>query len=100
MINKENIKKVASILFDCSLDENKISIINNLREISNIINKYSSFCKFQRKNVLYREISNYITHIINEDDEHLQEVQVYLLFIALRKLIADRKDDSNASTKC
>lgn len=101
MMVENEIKRVASILFDYSLNRNKMPIINDSNELLIIIKKNLSSCPLN-KNVLCREVSNYLTHIINEGDEHLKEIQIYLVLIALQKLIEDenRKDDLNASTQC
>lgn len=94
MIVEKEIKRVASILFDYSLNKNKMPIISDSNELLVIINKNLSSCPLN-KNVLCREVSNYLTHIMDEGDEHLKEIQIYLTLIALRKLIEDenRKDD-------
>lgn len=97
MIDREKIEEMASILFECSLEENKKVTFDNFNKITHYL--YEEF-SYRSLNVLYRDISNYITHISHEDNKHLQEIQIYVLLIALQKLIADRKDDSNASTQC
>lgn len=103
-MEKENIKRIALTLFEYSLSEDEQYILDGLLLISNKfegeINENIDTDELNNMRILCRELSNYLTHIENEDDEHLRDVQTYLLMIALQKLIDDRKDDSNANTKC
>lgn len=103
-MEKENIKRIALALFEYSLSEDEQYILDGLLLISNKfegeINENIDTDELNNMRILCRELSNYLTHIENEDDEHLRDVQTYLLMIALQKLIDDRKDDSNANTKC
>lgn len=100
MIAEKEIKRVALILFDYSLNRNKMPIINDSNELIIIINKNLSSFPLD-KNVLYREISNYLIHVTNKGNKHLKEIQIYLALVALQKLIEDErgKDDLNASKK-
>lgn len=97
MIDREKIEEMASILFECSLEKNKKITFDKFNKVLHYL--YAEL-SYRPLNVLYRDISNYITHVSHEDNEHLQEIQIYVLLIALQKLIVDRKDDSNASTQC
>lgn len=102
-MEKENIKRIALTLFEYSLSEDEQYILDGLLLISNELegglNENIDTDELNNMRILCRELSNYLTHIENEDDEHLRNVQTYLLMIALQKLIDDRKDDLNASKK-
>lgn len=102
-MKKDNIKRIALTLFEYSLSEDEQYILDGLLLISNKfegeINENIDTDELNNMRILCRELSNYLTHIVNEDDEHLRDVQTYLLMIALQKLIDDRKDDFNASKK-
>ena len=103
-MEKKGIERIALMLFEYSLCEDEQYILDGLLSISNKlegeINENIDTDELNNMRILCRELSNYLTHIENEDDEHLRDVQTYLLMIALQKLIDDRKDDSNANTKC
>ena len=103
MVDNGKLKKIASILFEYSLSEDEQYILDGLLSIPNELegelNENIDIDKLKNMRILCREMSNYLTHIMNEDNEHLQRIQLYLLLIALQKLIDDRKDDFNASKK-
>lgn len=103
-MEKKGIERIASMLFEYSLSEDEQYILDGLvsifNELEGELNENVNVDKLENMKILCREISNYLTHISNEDNGHLQNIQTYLLIIALRKLIDDRKDDFNASTQC
>lgn len=103
-MKKESIKRIALTLFEYSLSEDEQYILDGLLSIYNKlegeINENIDVNKLENMKIFCREMSNYLTHVIHEDNGHLQNIQMYLLLIALRKLIDDRKDDLNANTKC
>lgn len=103
-MKNEDIERIASMLFEYSLSEDEQYILDGLVPISNElegeINENVNVDKLENMKIFCREISNYLTHIINEDNEHLQDIQMYLLSIVLQKLIDNRKDDVHANTKC
>ena len=103
MMNDGKIKKIASILFEYSLSEDEQYVLDGLSLISNRLegelNENIDVDGLNNMRILCREMSNYLTHVSNEDNEHLQRIQLYLLLIALRKLIGNRKDDQYASTQ-
>lgn len=98
MVNDEKIKKIASILIEWSIDNDEEYIIDNLSLISNEL--LDSVNDMPNITILCRDISNYLTHIVNESNGYLQEIQIHLLGLALQEIINNRKDDSNASTQC
>ncbi|MCO7135803.1 hypothetical protein [Ligilactobacillus salivarius] len=103
-MEKEDIKRIASALFEYSLSEDEQYILDGLLLISNELegglNENIDTDGLNNMRILCREMSNYLTHVSHEDNEHLQRIQLYLLLIALRKLIGNRKDDQYASTQC
>lgn len=103
-MKKESIKRIALTLFEYSLSGDKQYILDGLLSISNELegelNENIDINELKNMRMLCREISNYLTHVSHEDNEHLQRIQLYLLLIALRKLIGNRKDDQYASTQC
>ena len=102
-MEKKGIERIALMLFEYSLCEDEQYILDGLVSISNELegdlNENIDINKLNNMRVLCREISNYITHIMNEDNEHLQNIQMNLLLMALRKLTENRKDDQDANTK-
>ena len=103
-MEKKGIERIALMLFEYSLCEDEQYILDGLLSISNELegelNENIDINELKNMRMLYREISNYLTHVSHEDNEHLQRIQLYLLLMVLQKLIDDRKDDSNANTKC
>ena len=103
-MEKKGIERIALMLFEYSLCEDEQYILDGLLSISNKlegeINENIDVDKLKNMKTLCREMSNYLTHINNEDNEHLQRIQLYLLLIAFRKIIDERKDDQDASTQC
>ena len=103
-MGKKDMKKIALTLFEYSLCEDEQYILDGLLSISNKlegeINENIDTNRLNNMRIFCREISNYLTHIMNEDNEHLQDIQMYLLSIVLQKLIDNRKDDLHANTKC
>lgn len=103
-MEKEGIKRIALTLFKYSLSKDEQYILDGLLSISNELegelNENIDINRLNNMRILCREMSNYLTHVSNEDNEHLQRIQLYLLLIALRKLIGNRKDDRDASTQC
>ena len=102
-MEKEGIKRIALTLFKYSLSKDEQYILDGLLSISNELegelNENIDINRLNNMRILCREMSNYLTHVSNEDNEHLQRIQLYLLLIALRKLIGNRKDDQYASSK-
>ena len=96
-MKKESIKRIALTLFEYSLSGDKQYILDGLLLISNELegglNENIDTDELNNMRILCRELSNYLTHIENEDDEHLRNVQTYLLMIALKRITEIRKDD-------
>lgn len=103
-MEKKGIERIALMLFEYSLCEDEQYILDGLLSISNELegelNENIDINELKNMRIRCREISNYLTHVSHEDNEHLQRIQLYLLLIALRKLIGNRKDDQYASTQC
>lgn len=103
-MEKEGIKRIALTLFKYSLSKDEQYILDGLLSISNELegelNENIDINRLNNMRIICREMSNYLTHVSNEDNEHLQRIQLYLLLIAFRKIIDERKDDQDASTQC
>ena len=102
-MEKEGIKRIALTLFKYSLSKDEQYILDGLLSISNELegelNENVDVNKLENMKIFCREISNYLTHVVNEDNEHLQNIQMYLLMLALKRITEIRKDDKDASSK-
>lgn len=96
-MEKKSIERIALTLFEYSLSGDKQYILDGLLSISNELegelNENIDINELKNMRILCREISNYLTHVVNEDNEHLQNIQMYLLMLALKRIIEIRKDD-------
>ena len=96
-MEKEGIERIASTLFEYSLSRDEQYTLDGLLSISNELegklNENIDNNELKNMRIFCREISNYLTHVVNEDNEHLQNIQMYLLMIALKRITEIRKDD-------
>lgn len=93
-MDKKNLKKQAEKLFQLSLVDNNNYILSELTAISNSLfqdiendigsNSLAIFC---------RNASNSLTHSCQEENKFNQIIQIYLTALAIRYIVANRKED-------
>lgn len=99
-MNKKNIERQAEKLFQLSLVNNENYILSELSAISNSLlkdtkddigsNSLAIFC---------RNASNSLTHSCKEKNEFNRIIQIYLITLATRYIVDNRKEDNYASKK-
>lgn len=99
-MDKKNLKKQAEKLFQLSLVDNNNYILSELNVISNSLfqdtkddignNSLTTFC---------RNTSNILTHSCKEENKFSQIIQIYLIALAIRYIVDNRKEDKYASKK-
>lgn len=99
-MNKENVEKQAEKLFQLSLVDSNNYILSELTAISNSLfqnikddigsNSLATFC---------RNVSNILTYSCKEKNKFNQIVQIYLIMLAIRYIVDNRKEDNCASKK-